>query len=69
LQTEVKNNIIDVPYFQKKDLEITNELKLAQESLCKSLEIIQKQYNIIDDSLEFIVDREKELASTQHKFQ
>jgi len=50
-------------------LEINNELKLAQEILCKSLEIIQKKYLIINDSLKLIVDREKELASAQHKFQ
>jgi hypothetical protein len=36
---------------------------------CESLESIQKQYIIINDSLQIIVDKEKELVNTRSKFQ
>jgi hypothetical protein len=66
---KVENKIVDIDSFKKQALEVNDGLQSAQDSLCESLEIIQKQYIIINYSLQIIVYKEKELVNTRSKFQ
>jgi hypothetical protein len=66
---KVENEIVDIFSFKKQALEVNNGLQSSQDSFCEILEIIQKQYLIINDSLQIIVDKEKELVNTRSKFQ
>jgi hypothetical protein len=59
--------LIDVSLFKKQALEVNERLQKAQEEFGKSLDIIQKQYIIISDSLKVIVDRESDLSVAKHK--
>jgi hypothetical protein len=62
---KVENEIVDISSFKKQALEVNDGLQSTQDSFCEILEIIQKQYLIINDSLQIIVDKEKELVNTR----
>jgi len=66
---KVENEIVDICSFKKHALKVNDELQPTQDTFCERLEIIQKQYLIINDSLQIIVDKEKELVNTISKFQ
>jgi hypothetical protein len=65
---KVENKSVDISSFKKHALEVNDGLQSTQDNFYESLEIIQKQYLIINDSLQIIVDKEKELVNTTSKF-
>jgi hypothetical protein len=72
LKTQIKNvenEIIGILSFKKRTLEVNDLLQLSQDTFCESLESIQKTNIIINDYLQIIVDKEKELVNTTSKFQ
>jgi hypothetical protein len=65
----IESTIIDISAFKKQALEINEGLQIAQQNFYESLEIIQKHYHVINNSLQIIADKEKESITARSKFQ
>jgi hypothetical protein len=67
--TTIESTIIDISAFKKQALEINEGLQIVQQNFYESLDIIQKHYHVINNSLQIIVDKEKESIIARSKFQ
>jgi hypothetical protein len=66
---KVENEFFDISSFKKQGLEVNDGLQSSQDSFYETLEIIKKQYIIMNDSLQIITNKEKDLINTRSKFQ
>jgi hypothetical protein len=67
--TTIESTVIDISAFKKQALEINEGLQIVQQNFYESLDIIQKHYHVINNSLQIIVDKEKESITARSKFQ
>jgi chromosome segregation ATPase len=67
--TTIKSTIIDISAFKKQASEINERLQIVQQNLYESLDTIQKHYQVINNSLQIIDDKEKQSSIARSKFQ
>jgi hypothetical protein len=65
----IESTIIDISTFKKQASEINEGLQIVQQNFYESLDIIQKHYHVINNSLQIIDDKEKESIIARSKFQ
>jgi hypothetical protein len=67
--TLFENTGMDINAFKKKASEINGKLETAKQDLYQNMDIIQRHYQVINNSLKNIHEKEKEAYTTRSKFQ
>jgi hypothetical protein len=67
--TIIERTVIDISTFKKQASEINEGLQIVQQNFYESLDIIQNNYHVINNSLQIIDDKEKESIIDRFKFQ
>jgi hypothetical protein len=58
--TTIESTVIDISAFKKQASEVNEKLQIVQQDLYESLDSIQKHYQVINNSLKIIDEKEKE---------
>ena len=67
--TTIERTLIDISSFKKQALEVNEKLQIVQQNLYESLDAIQKNYQVINNYLHIIDDKEKKYSMGGSKFQ
>ena len=67
--TLFENTGMDITAFKKQSTEINGKLETIQQDLYQNMDIIQKHYQVINNSLQNIHEKEKEAYTSSSKFQ
>jgi ABC-type dipeptide/oligopeptide/nickel transport system ATPase subunit len=67
--TTIESTIIDISSFKKQASEVNEKLQIVQQDLYESLDAIQKHYQVINNSLKIIYEKERESFMARSKFQ
>jgi hypothetical protein len=60
---------MDISTFKKQASEVNENFQIVQHNLYENMDIIQKRYQVINNSLKHIHEKEKEAYTTRSKFQ
>jgi seryl-tRNA synthetase len=67
--SSTENMIVDITVFQAQDLEVRKELEATQQSLLTKVKTVQDHFRVIDQELNNIFLREREVISAWTTFQ
>jgi hypothetical protein len=67
--SSTENMIVDITVFQAQALEVRKELEATQQSLLTKVETVQDHFRVIDQALNNICLREREVIASQTTFQ
>jgi hypothetical protein len=60
---------MDISAFKKKASEVNEKLKIVQQDMYENIDISQRHYQVINNSLKNIYEKEKEAYTDRSKFQ
>jgi hypothetical protein len=60
---------MDISSFKKQASEVNEKMQIVQQDLYENMDIIQRHYQVINNSLKNIYEKEREAFTTRSKFQ
>jgi hypothetical protein len=60
---------MDISTFKKQTSKVNETFKIVQQDLYENIDIIQRHYQVINNSLKNIYEKERESYTTRSKFQ
>jgi hypothetical protein len=67
--TSFENTRMDISAFKNQESEVNEKLQVSQQDLYENMDIIQKHYQAINNSMKNIYEKEREAFMARSKFQ